>query len=177
MSKEDMAYSVGVMPSISSMIRCLTDVGDEILIQTPVYHVFFYVIEENDRKVLENELIYENGEYSTLDIDASIYKLPDNLIDYSNSIMFRVTYSKKNHKVYDVIKAPMNIKSRMDVKKYMTNISSGKSTQLKNLTSNYHYHTITADNTEILDMIQQELANKGFLAKLQDYEPVDFWNN
>ena len=71
----------------------------------------------------------------------------------------------------------MNIKSRMDVKKYMTNISSGKSTQLKNLTSNYHYHTITADNTEILDMIQQELANKGFLAKLQDYEPVDFWNN
>lgn len=81
------------------------------------------------------------------------------------------------HKVYDVIKAPMNIKSRMDVKKYMTNISSGKSTQLKNLTSNYHYHTITADNTEILDMIQQELANKGFLAKLQDYEPVDFWNN
>lgn len=81
------------------------------------------------------------------------------------------------HKVYDVIKAPMNIKSRMDVKKYMANISSGKSTQLKNLTSNYHYHTITAENTEILDIIQQELANKGFLAKLQDYEPVDFWNN
>ncbi|MBR6024222.1 MAG: cystathionine beta-lyase, partial [Methanobrevibacter sp.] len=40
MSKEDMAYSIGVMPSISSMIRCLTDENDEILIQTPVYHVF-----------------------------------------------------------------------------------------------------------------------------------------
>ena len=63
MSRKDMAYSIGVMPSISSMIRCLTDVGDEILIQTPVYHVFFYVIEDNNRKVLENELIYENGEY------------------------------------------------------------------------------------------------------------------
>ena len=63
MSKEDMAYSIGVMPSISSMIRCLTDIGDEILIQTPVYHVFFYVIEDNNRKVLENELIYENGKY------------------------------------------------------------------------------------------------------------------
>lgn len=63
MSRDDMAYSMGVMPSISSMIRCLTDVGDEILIQSPVYHVFYYYIEDNNRKVLENELIYENGEY------------------------------------------------------------------------------------------------------------------
>lgn len=74
MSREDMAYSTGVMPSISSMIRCLTDVGDEILIQTPVYHVFFYVIEENNRKVLENELIYENGEYR-IDFDDLEEKL------------------------------------------------------------------------------------------------------
>lgn len=74
MSREDMAYAMGVMPSISSMIRCLTDVGDEILIQSPVYHVFFYVIEENDRKVLENELIFENGEYK-IDFDDLDEKL------------------------------------------------------------------------------------------------------
>ena len=74
MSREDMAYSIGVMPSISSMIRCLTDVGDEILIQTPVYHVFFYVIEDNNRKVVENELIYENGEYK-IDFDDLDEKL------------------------------------------------------------------------------------------------------
>ena len=74
MSCEDMAYSTGVMPSISSMIRCLTDVGDEILIQSPVYHVFYYVIEDNNRKVLENELIYENGEYR-IDFDDLDEKL------------------------------------------------------------------------------------------------------
>ena len=74
MSRDDMAYAMGVMPSISSMIRCLTDVGDEILIQSPVYHVFFYVIEENDRKVLENELIFENGEYK-IDFDDLEEKL------------------------------------------------------------------------------------------------------
>ena len=28
---------------------------------------------------------------------------------------------------------------------------------------------------EILDAIQEELHQKGLLAKLQDYEPVDFW--
>ena len=77
MSRENMAYSIGVMPSISSMIRCLTDIGDEILIQSPVYHVFFYVIEENNRKVLENELIYENDEYKIdfEDLDEKLSKV------------------------------------------------------------------------------------------------------
>lgn len=79
------------------------------------------------------------------------------------------------HKVYGVIKADMNIRSRRDVRKYMEGITSGKSTNLMNLTSNYHYHTIVAEDEQTLDMIQEELLQKGFLAKLQDYEPVDFW--
>ena len=76
MSRENMAYSIGVMPSISSMIRCLTDVGDNILIQTPVYHVFFYVIEDNGRNVVENELTYENGGYK-IDFDDLDEKLSE----------------------------------------------------------------------------------------------------
>lgn len=79
------------------------------------------------------------------------------------------------HKVYGVIKVPMNIKSRRDVRKYMEGISSGKSTNLMKLTSNYHYHTIISEDEQTLDLIQDELQQKGFLAKLQDYEPVDFW--
>jgi len=79
------------------------------------------------------------------------------------------------HKVYGVIKANLSIKSRRDVKIYMDGISSGKSTNLLNLTSNYHYHTITAEDEQTLDFIQDELNKRGFLAKLQDYEPVDFW--
>ena len=76
MSHEDMLYSIGVMPSISSMIRCLTDVGDNILIQSPVYHVFFYVIEDNNRTVVENELIYDDGSYS-IDFDDLDEKLKE----------------------------------------------------------------------------------------------------
>ena len=79
------------------------------------------------------------------------------------------------HKVYGVIKVPMNIKSRLDVRKYMDEINGGKSTNLMNLTSNYHYHTILAEDEQTLDIVQEELQKKGFLAKLQDYEPVDFW--
>ena len=80
------------------------------------------------------------------------------------------------HKVYGVIKVYMNIRSRRDVRAYMEGISGGKSTNLMNLTSNYHYHTIVAEDEQTLDTIQEELLQKGFLAKLQDYEPVDFWS-
>ncbi|MBQ3666106.1 MAG: transcription repressor NadR [Lachnospiraceae bacterium] len=79
------------------------------------------------------------------------------------------------HKAYGVLKAEMNIKSRMDIKHYMEEISSGKSGLLKNITSGYHYHTILAESEEILDLIQQQFKERGFLAKLQDYEPVNFW--
>ena len=109
-SKEDMAYSIGVMPSISSMIRCLTDENDEILIQTPVYHVFFYVIEDNNRRVLENELIYEDGEYRIDfdDLDEKLAKVkmmilcnPHNPIGkiWSSSDLDRILNLCKKHDV------------------------------------------------------------------------------
>lgn len=80
------------------------------------------------------------------------------------------------HKVYGVLKAAMNICSRRDIAEYMEELKSGKSTLLMNVTSGYHYHTVVARDEETLDMIQDALAKKGFLAKLQEFEPVDFWN-
>ena len=60
MKRDELLFATGVMPSITSIIRAFTDVGDNVLIQTPVYHVFFYVIEDNDRNVVENPLIYDS---------------------------------------------------------------------------------------------------------------------
>ena len=93
------------------------------------------------------------------------------IVDYGGHVEDVFVY----HKVYGVLRAEMNIKSRMDIRNYMEEIRSGKSSLLKNVTSGYHYHTVRAERVEILDMIQEELQKKGLLAKLQDYEPVDFW--
>lgn len=79
------------------------------------------------------------------------------------------------HKAYGVVRADMNIRFRKDVKTFVDNIKSGKSSLLMNVTSGYHYHTILAENEETLDMIFDALSERGFLAALQDYEPVDFW--
>ncbi len=80
------------------------------------------------------------------------------------------------HKVYGIITAPLKIKSRLDVKKYLDAFKDGKSSLLSDITSGFHYHTVSADSTEILDLIQAELKAKGYLAKLMDYEPIDFWH-
>lgn len=79
-----------------------------------------------------------------------------------------------SHKIYNIVKAPLNIRSRLDVKRFMENLASGKSSLLKNVTSGYHYHTVTAESEEILNYIHEELQHRGFLAPLQDYEPVNF---
>lgn len=78
------------------------------------------------------------------------------------------------HKIYGVVRAELNIKSRADIAQYMEKLKGGKSGLLMNITSGYHYHTVTAEENETLDRIQKALNEKGFLAKLQDYEPVDF---
>lgn len=63
MDKNNLKFANGVMPAIATIIRKLTKENDKILIQTPVYHVFFYVIEDNNREIVENQLVYKNGNY------------------------------------------------------------------------------------------------------------------
>lgn len=77
------------------------------------------------------------------------------------------------HKVYNVVRAEMNIKSRRDVKNFMEEINSGRSSFLKNATSGYHYHTVAADSEALLDIIENELAKAGFLAEPLGYEPAE----
>ena len=55
--------SPGVIPAIGAAIRALTEPGDGILIQTPVYPHFFSEIRSCGRTVLENPLILRDGRY------------------------------------------------------------------------------------------------------------------
>ena len=54
----------GVVHALATAVRALTEPGDHVLIQPPVYYPFTNVVQWNDRVVVENELVYENGRYS-----------------------------------------------------------------------------------------------------------------
>lgn len=53
----------GVLTGIGVLIRELSKKGDGILVQTPVYHQFFKVIESADRQVVHNKLKVVDGHY------------------------------------------------------------------------------------------------------------------
>lgn len=68
-----------------------------------------------------------------------------------------------NHRVYGHMEAPLGISSRLKIKEFIDDIKSGKSSPLKNITSNYHYHTVEADSEQTLDLIAKALKEKGYL--------------
>ena len=59
----DMIYCSGVVAAISSIVRKLTTPGEKVLIQPPVYNIFYNSILNNGRVVKTNELILKNGKY------------------------------------------------------------------------------------------------------------------
>ena len=62
------------MPAISSIVKRVTNLGDRVLVQTPVYDIFFHSIENAGRTVLENKLLYD-GESYRIDFDDLEKKL------------------------------------------------------------------------------------------------------
>ncbi|SHJ01518.1 MalY/PatB family protein [Pseudobutyrivibrio xylanivorans] len=54
-------FCTGVIPAISSIVRKLTTPNEKVIIQTPVYNIFFNSIINNGCRPLENPLHYEDG--------------------------------------------------------------------------------------------------------------------
>lgn len=66
----------GVVFAFSTAIRILTNEGDAVLIQQPVYHPFEVAIKANNRKMVVNQLIFKNARYEIDfdDFEAKIVK-------------------------------------------------------------------------------------------------------
>lgn len=76
------------------------------------------------------------------------------------------------HRVYGTISAPLNISNKRDIQNFLSDLKSGVSTPLKNITHNYHYHTITAKNEAVLGEIEAVLKEKGFLIETAEEAKV-----
>lgn len=74
--KEWIMFCTGVVPAISSIVRKMTNVGDKVLVLSPVYNIFYNSIINNQRHVLTSELNYMDGMYS-IDYEDLEQKLSD----------------------------------------------------------------------------------------------------
>lgn len=59
----DVFFSPGVVPALAFLLQALTEEGDGIIIQRPVYYPFTNKINGNNRKIFNSSLVYENGDY------------------------------------------------------------------------------------------------------------------
>jgi cysteine-S-conjugate beta-lyase len=62
--KEWMLFSPGVVTGLNVIVRALTEPGDRIIVQPPVYFPFFSCVEKNGRILVYNQLVEQDGVYS-----------------------------------------------------------------------------------------------------------------
>lgn len=69
-----LSFSPGVVTSLHILIQTLTEPGDNVLIQTPVYTPFYNVIETHGRNIVKNPLVLNDDHYD-IDFDDFEAKL------------------------------------------------------------------------------------------------------
>lgn len=68
LKNEEIFYVPNVVLGLSFAVQAVSEPGDEIIIQTPVYGPFFKVVKDNGRTLVESPLKNEDG-YYTMDLE------------------------------------------------------------------------------------------------------------
>ena len=69
----------GVVPSMSLAVQALTEPGDGVIIQSPVYPPFYSCVNDNGRRLVDNALTQKNGYYEMdFELLAKQVKEPQN---------------------------------------------------------------------------------------------------
>ena len=71
-----------------------------------------------------------------------------------------------NHRVYGRISARLDLNNKTHVEELYRSLVSGASKPLMSVTDGYHYHTVSADSEQTLDLIESKLREKGFLIEI-----------
>lgn len=110
----------------------------------------YYLNEERTQKV-----------FKVKHSDRDIRKELNSIVDLGGTIKDVIVH----HKVYGEIKKDLNCSSRRDVKIFLDKMSKEKSKPLDVLTGGIHYHTVVAENREVIEEIEVVLKELGFLIK------------
>ena len=108
----------------------------------------YYLNEERTQKVFK---VKHN--------DREINKELNAIVDLGGRVKDVIVH----HKVYGEIKKDLNCSSRRDVKLFLEKMNEEKSKPLDVLTGGVHFHTVVAENEEIIEEIEIVLKELGFL--------------
>lgn len=86
------------------------------------------------------------------------------IVDHGGSVLDVIV----SHKIYGEIKVDLVIKNRQDVYAFVTKVKERKTVPLKDLAGGIHLHTVEAESKEILDKIEADLRQKGYLVDVSE---------
>ena len=136
------------------------DVSRQVIVQDiALIRAYGYDIISTNRGYIIQEPLVRERVFKVNHTDEQLEEELYSIIDLGGTVVNVMV----NHRVYGHMEAELRINSRRKVEAFMEDIRSGKSSPLKNITSNYHYHKVAADSEETLDLIEEALRQKHFL--------------
>lgn len=96
LEKDWLLFCTGVVPAVSSIVRKLTTPGEKVLLQPPVYNIFYNSIRNNGCTPIENALVFD-GEGYRIDFED----LEEKLADPQTSLMLLCNPQNPSGKIWD----------------------------------------------------------------------------
>ncbi len=96
MDRDALVFCTGVIPAISSTVRKLTTPNENVILQTPVYNIFFNCIRNNGCRALESPLVYDGRAY-TMDLA----RLEQDMADPQTTLMLLCNPHNPVGKIWD----------------------------------------------------------------------------
>lgn len=147
-SGTELAKKLGVSRQIIVQDIALLRATDKNIISTNKGYIYFMPDEDRQTRV-----------YCVNHDDEHIEDELNTIVDNGGKIMDVIV----EHDVYGTITADLQISNRRDVTDFMEKMGKCKSRPLNIITDGTHYHTVTAQSAEVLDNIEKDLAEKGYL--------------
>ena len=102
----DMVFATGIVAALDSMVNHLTNIGDAILLLSPSYNGFFSAVNNNKRKLVTSNLIYQNDKF-VIDYNDVEKKIIDNNVKMTifcnpHNPTGRVWNKEEIQKFYDI---------------------------------------------------------------------------
>ena len=179
-NKEDILTSTSVVASLSACVEAFSNIGDEIIVQPPIYPPFFSVVTKNNRKLISNPLKKVNNKYyiDFKDLKSKISKKtkilllcsphnPSGRVWSKKELKKLVKICKKNNiiivsdeihadLVFDKKHTPIAKISKDAANRTITLNSCGKSFNLPGITMSY----VIAQNKYLRDKLQNILVSR-----------------
>ena len=153
-----LAQLTGVSRQVIVQDMALLRASEEPVIATPQGYLYFA---DSHAKGMQR-IIYSHHAPSETEKELNI------LVDYGVSVLDVGV----EHSVYGKIFRPLKLKSRLDVKKFITQMAKNDANLLSSLTGGLHLHTIEAASEEVLNEVCDALSREGFLVDPKEFNKL-----